>query len=95
MAEVHRNTPDTATRRGRLKIFFGYAAGTGKTWAMLEAGKAAAEKGADVVIGYLEPHDRPETAAKARGLEQVDCKVLDYRGLRLREMDTDADCPGG
>ncbi|WP_297566576.1 sensor histidine kinase KdpD [uncultured Faecalibaculum sp.] len=90
MAEVHRNTPDTATRRGRLKIFFGYAAGTGKTWAMLEAGKAAAEKGADVVIGYLEPHDRPETAAKARGLEQVDCKVLDYRGLRLREMDTDA-----
>lgn len=58
-----------AAKKGKLKIFFGYAAGTGKTYAMLEAGKAALDKGMDVVIGYLEPHERPETLKKAEGLE--------------------------
>ncbi len=88
--ETMSDAGNTCNKRGRLKIFFGYAAGTGKTWAMLEAGKTAREKGADVVIGYLEPHDRPDTSRKAEGLETVPCRVLDHKGLKLREMDTDA-----
>lgn len=88
--ETMSDAENTCNKRGRLKIFFGYAAGTGKTCAMLEAGKTAREKGADVVIGYLEPHDRPDTSRKAEGLETVPCRVLDHKGLELREMDTDA-----
>ena len=88
--ETMSDAGNTCNKRGRLKIFFGYAAGTGKTWAMLEAGKTAREKGADVVIGYLEPHDRPDTSRKAEGLETVPCRVQDHNGLKLREMDTDA-----
>ena len=51
------------TRTGKLKIFFGYAAGVGKTYAMLEAAHHAKEMGVDVVAGYIEPHVRPETLA--------------------------------
>ena len=51
------------TRTGKLKIFFGYAAGVGKTYAMLEAAHHAKEMGVDVVAGYIEPHVRPETRA--------------------------------
>ncbi|MEG2394533.1 MAG: sensor histidine kinase KdpD, partial [Ruthenibacterium sp.] len=57
--------------RGRLKIFFGYAAGVGKTFAMLEAAHAAKQDGIDVVCGYLEPHTRPETMALAKGLAML------------------------
>ncbi|MGM9940618.1 MAG: DUF4118 domain-containing protein [Bulleidia sp.] len=76
-------------KRGRLKIFFGYAAGVGKTCSMLkEAGRKKAE-GCDVVIGYLEPHARPETMALAKGLETVPVRSLEYRGITLHEMDVD------
>ena len=51
---------------GKLKIFFGYAAGTGKTYAMLQSAQKAKEAGIDVVAGYIEPHTRPETMALAR-----------------------------
>ena len=47
--------------RGMLKVFFGYAAGVGKTYAMLEAARRAAAAGREVVVGYVEPHGRPET----------------------------------
>lgn len=60
-----------AKERGRLKIFFGYAAGVGKTYAMLQAALAAREKGIDVVIGSVSPHTMPETAALADTLEQL------------------------
>ena len=53
---------DTAPQ-GRLKIFFGYAAGVGKTYAMLEAAHQAQKQGIDVVVGYVEPHARPDTLA--------------------------------
>ena len=56
---------------GRLKIFFGYAAGVGKTYAMLEAAHRAKEAGVDVVAGYIEPHTRPETMALLEGLGQT------------------------
>ena len=70
----HRPDPDALLRQveqeqkqershGKLKIFFGYAAGVGKTYAMLEAAHAAKRSGMDVVIGYIEPHTRPETMA--------------------------------
>lgn len=62
---------DARTSRGHLKIFFGYAAGAGKTYAMLQAAHAAKRRGVDVVAGYIEPHERPATAHLAQGLENV------------------------
>ena len=74
---------------GRLKIFFGYAAGVGKTYAMLEAAHQAQKEGVDVVVGYVEPHARPDTLALLEGLEVLSCREVDYRGIRLREFDLD------
>jgi two-component system sensor histidine kinase KdpD len=72
---------------GRHKIFLGMAAGVGKTYRMLEEGQAAADEGRDVVIGYLEPHDRPETAAEAEGLEVIPRRTVQYRDTELEDMD--------
>lgn len=66
------------------------AAGVGKTYRMLQEGRQAIEEGRDVVIGYLEPHDRPETAALARGMESVPRLRMEHGGLELDEMDVDA-----
>jgi two-component system sensor histidine kinase KdpD len=76
--------------RGRLKVFIGMAAGVGKTYRMLQEGHAEKEAGRDVAIGYMEPHDRPETAALATGLEQLPRRRLSYRGTELEEMDLPA-----
>ncbi|MFR8547151.1 MAG: DUF4118 domain-containing protein [Lachnospiraceae bacterium] len=76
--------------RGRLKIFLGYAAGSGKTYAMLEAAHEAKRHGIDVVAGYIEPHDRPDTQALTKGLEMIRPLMVDYRGVKLREFDLDA-----
>jgi two-component system, OmpR family, sensor histidine kinase KdpD len=73
---------------GRLKVFLGMAAGVGKTYRMLQEGHAEAGAGRDVVIGYLEPHDRPETSAQARGLEEVPPREVPIRGgATVTEMD--------
>ncbi len=84
--------PDTpnSPRRGHLKVFIGMAAGVGKTYRMLQDGRADAETGRDVAIGYLEPHGREETAAQARGLEEIPPRMVDYRGTPLAEMDLPA-----
>lgn len=74
---------------GKLKIFFGYAAGVGKTYAMLEAAHQAQKEGMDVVVGYVEPHARPDTLALLDGLEVLPCKEIDYRGIKLKEFDLD------
>ena len=74
---------------GKLKIFFGYAAGVGKTYAMLEAAHQAQKEGMDVVVGYVEPHARPDTLALLDGLESLPCKEIDYRGIKLKEFDLD------
>ncbi len=66
------------------------AAGVGKTYRMLQEGRQAQEEGRDVVIGYLEPHERPETIAQARGLEVVPHLKAEHGGLELNEMDVDA-----
>lgn len=77
-------------RRGHLKIFFGYAAGVGKTYAMLQAARAAKKRGVDVVAGYIEPHARPATARLARGIEHVPRRVVEHGGITLAEFDLDA-----
>jgi two-component system sensor histidine kinase KdpD len=76
--------------RGRYRILLGMAAGVGKTYRMLQEGREAGDEGLDVVIGYLEPHDRPETVALAEGLEQVPRLPSSHGGLALAEMDVDA-----
>lgn len=76
--------------RGRLKIFFGYAAGVGKTYAMLKAAHEAKQRGIDVIVGYIEPHARPKTAALLHGLEVLPSKSVPYNGITLREFDIDA-----
>jgi two-component system sensor histidine kinase KdpD len=77
-------------RRGRHKVFLGMAAGVGKTYRMLQEGHAEAEAGRDVVIGYLEPHDRPETAALAIGLEVMPRLRSVHGGVAMEEMDAAA-----
>jgi two-component system sensor histidine kinase KdpD len=72
---------------GHHKIFLGMAAGVGKTYRMLQEAHGEAEGGRDVVIGYLEPHRRPETAAQATGLEVVPRRRVAYRDVVLEEMD--------
>jgi two-component system sensor histidine kinase KdpD len=66
------------------------AAGVGKTYRMLQEGRQMQEDGRDVVIGYLEPHDRPETSALAEGLEIVPRLQAEHGGLELEEMDVAA-----
>ena len=75
---------------GSLKIFFGYAAGVGKTYTMLEAAHELARKGVDVVAGYIEPHARPETLALLEGLEVLPTKTITYNKIELHEFDLDA-----
>jgi two-component system sensor histidine kinase KdpD len=81
---------ESRTGRGKLKIFFGYAAGVGKTFGMLSAAQAARTAGLDVVVGYVEPHGRPETEALLVGLESLPTQKVTYRGVELREFDLDA-----
>ncbi|WP_138295760.1 MULTISPECIES: sensor histidine kinase KdpD [unclassified Clostridium] len=76
--------------RGHLKIFFGYAAGVGKTYAMLRAARSAKRRGVDVTIGYIEPHSRPDTIAQLQGLEQLPPLQIEHKGIKLREFDLDA-----
>jgi len=76
--------------KGRLKIYLGYAAGVGKTYRMLEEAQEMRRNGADLVIGYFEPHGRQETIAKTEGLEIVPRRVMAYSGTTFEEMDTDA-----
>jgi two-component system sensor histidine kinase KdpD len=76
--------------KGRLKIFFGYAAGVGKTYDMLLAARSQKKAGVDIVIGYVEPHGRPETEALLEGLELLPPRAMEYRGITLQEFDLDA-----
>ena len=80
---------DLPAKQGRLKIFFGYAAGVGKTYAMLEAAHQAQREGIDVVVGYVEPHARPDTLALLEGLETLSNKEIAYKGITLKELDLD------
>jgi two-component system sensor histidine kinase KdpD len=75
---------------GHHKVFLGMAAGVGKTYRMLQEGRAELEAGRDVVIGYLEPHGRAETEAQAAGLPHVPPRQVEYKDVPLTEMDLPA-----
>jgi two-component system, OmpR family, sensor histidine kinase KdpD len=92
MAELPMEKEERAERlatRGRYKIFLGMAAGVGKTYRMLQEGHAEMAAGRDVVIGYLEPHERPETSSQARGLEVVPRRTVEVRGGAAKRAEMD------
>jgi two-component system, OmpR family, sensor histidine kinase KdpD len=99
MTDPERRDPDellaalkqeeARARRGRLKIFFGASAGVGKTYAMLEAARAARAAGTDLVVGYAEPHGRAETERLLEGLERLPFQAVRYRGMTRSEFDLD------
>jgi two-component system sensor histidine kinase KdpD len=74
------------SKRGRLKLYVGFAAGVGKTYRMLEEAHALQRRGVDVVVGFIETHGRSETAALLDGLEVVPRRRIEYRGVELTEM---------
>ena len=96
---IHQTDPDSLLRqlsgmpaenpRGRLRIYFGYAAGVGKTFAMLNNAREAHKDGMDVLVGYIEPHGRPETAALLQGLEVLPPLRTGTRGAGREEFDLD------
>jgi two-component system sensor histidine kinase KdpD len=94
----HRPDPDELLKhiqaeepnRGKLKIFLGYAAGVGKTYAMLEAAHQRKVQGIDVVIGYVETHKRAETEELVEELEVLPRKQVEYHNVALPELDVDA-----
>ena len=88
LARVERD--EAKAKRGRLKIFFGAAAGVGKTYEMLLAARERRAENIDVVVGLVETHGRKETAALLEGLELLPQKIIQYRGTTLREFDLDA-----
>ncbi len=77
-------------KRGRLKLYIGFAAGVGKTYRMLEEAQALKRRGVDVALGFIETHGRAETAALVEGLEQIPRTRIEYRGVAIEEMDTSA-----
>ncbi|WP_446897040.1 ATP-binding protein [Clostridium sp. LBM24168] len=75
--------------RGKLKIFFGYAAGVGKTYSMLREAREAKQLKKDVVIGYIEPYERKETIELTKGIESIPPNVIHYGSMTLNELDLD------
>ncbi len=100
MSEVDRPDPDvilarmkreeTASNRGKLKIFFGMSPGVGKTYAMLQAARQKQGEGCEVVVGIVETHGRKETEALLEGMPIMPRTQVEYRGTTLTEMDLDA-----
>jgi two-component system sensor histidine kinase KdpD len=102
MTDIKRPTPEELLerygfairkeerQRGRLRVYLGAAPGVGKTYAMLLEGRRLKAEGRDVVVGFVETHGRSETAAQIDGLEVIPRKTIDYRGVAVEEMDTDA-----
>jgi len=81
---------DLKSKRGKLKIFFGMCAGVGKTYTMLQAAHSEKLKNIDIVIGFVETHNRLETAELVTGFEQIPRKKVEYRSTQLEEMDLDS-----
>lgn len=85
---AHSDEPQQS--RGKLKIFLGYVAGVGKTYAMLSAAQQRQAEGVEVVVGYVETHGRRETEELLTGLETIPCRQVEYHGITLPELDVDA-----
>src|SRR5262245_18834301 len=98
--ERHRPDPDAllarmrqeerSPSRGRLHVFFGAAAGVGKTYAMLQAAHDRQKEGVDIIVGHADTHGRPETTALLEGLQVLPPQEVTYRGRPLKEFDLDA-----
>ncbi len=88
--ELLKNIQEGEQTRGRLKIFLGYAAGVGKTYAMLEAAHQRLQQGVDVVIGYVETHERADTQGLIDGLEIIPRRQVEYHEIALPELNVDA-----
>jgi two-component system, OmpR family, sensor histidine kinase KdpD len=81
---------EARAKRGKLKVFFGFAPGVGKTYRMLQVARALAAEEVDVVVGIVEDHKRVDTARMVEGLELLPRRKLEYRGRVLEELDLDA-----
>lgn len=81
---------DEKSKRGKLKIFFGMCAGVGKTYTMLQTAHAEKLKGNDIIIGYIETHNRKETDELVEGFELIARKSYDYKSISVQDMDLDA-----
>jgi two-component system sensor histidine kinase KdpD len=90
MADETIQLTEAVEPAGRFRIYIGASAGVGKTVAMLDEGKRRAERGSDVVVGFVEPHERPYTAAAIGDLEVLARKKVAYHGSVFEEMDTAA-----
>src|SRR5438552_15890284 len=88
LERVHRE--EQRATRGKLTVFFGAAPGVGKTYAMLESARFEREEGRDVVVGIVETHGRYDTATLLLGLEILQRRKIDHRGITLEELDLDA-----
>src|ERR1700730_17293610 len=87
---AHVQAEEARAQRGRLRIFFGAAAGVGKTYAMLEAARSARASGTEVLVGYVGPHGRVETERLLEGLTRLPTLPVSYRGIVRQEFDLDA-----
>jgi len=96
ISDRDRPSPETLlaklkeSERPRLRVYLGAAAGVGKTYQMLEDAHQLKRQGVDIVIAFVEPHGRAETAALIGDLEQVPLRRIEYRGVTLEEMDVEA-----
>jgi two-component system sensor histidine kinase KdpD len=94
--DTHRQAPEDFLHliqrqsRGKLKVYLGSSAGVGKTYSMLVEGNRLKQRGVDVVIGYVEPHARPETTAQIGKLEVIPPRSTFYHGIEIHEMDLQA-----
>ena len=85
-----RTRAETESSRGRLRVYLGMAPGVGKTYKMLEEAHRRVARGTDLVVGFVEPHGRIHTAELLDGLEVLPRRRVEYRGVVIEEMDTDA-----
>lgn len=87
--KIKTNSQFEGTKRGRLRVFFGFAAGVGKTYGMLSEAHELLQMGKNVVIGYIEPHNRPDTNRLMEGIPAIPVKKLSYKQMTLCEPDID------
>src|ERR1017187_5023171 len=99
MRDLQRPDPDVLLaqikaqekhERGVLRIYLGAAPGVGKTYTALQEAQRRKERGTDVVVGFVECHGRPHTTEQIGDLAVIPPKEIEYKGVTLREMDTDA-----
>jgi len=89
LLEVAKQEEQETQKKGKLTIYLGYAPGVGKTYAMLYDAHLRKKEGIDIVVGYAETHNRPETEALLEGLEVIEPLIVEYKGQKLKEVDFD------